>query len=1401
MALEERGRRITLKADISQLKSAFSKVNAIARESATELRKIGTALRFDPHSTSLLIQKQKELNREIAQNYKLIGNLKKQIAKHAELGETRTVQKLTNQLEVLRSKNETLKSSLREINKVLSNLGNIQALEKLENELKRSKTNVESLNKALKLDVGNVSAAASKFRELKSQVDNLDKQTLILVQDLRKIDFKTDPQGFNRIKAKLEETKAEAKNVRNELDKLGGAKFNQTLVQIEKLDSELKKSRETSKSLKKELEFAPNNSVLKSLKLEEARNELTKTREKTKLLKTDLDRVKTTNNREEFTRLNLKIAESNRHVKELHKSVGLINSAKLSGFSGFFSSFNQSLQSNAQAMRDAGRNFTLGYTLPVTYGMSRVLNEFRETDDGLRRVAAAASDGVREKFTSSFKEVEASARESSKGTVYSVKQVASGMEELIKANWSSADAQREVINVMNLAKVEGMELAQATEIVADGLASFGLKANETARFTDVLTMASIKSTTDITKMGETLKYVAPVAGTLGYTIEDTASAIAIMANNGIKASVAGTALRAGLTNLVKPSAQAKAALSQIGFSMTDANGKTKPLIQVISELREKTKGMTEAQKAQFSATVFGKTAMSGWMAILNASDTSVNDLTNSIKNSKGATKEMADQLTSGVGGAIDRFKASVSNASYEVGKAWAPAMKSIVDSGTGVVNSLANASDGTKKFITGVVGLTAVIPPLTWAIGSAKTQFKNFGLAMTNPITASLTLGTALGTLITQLKEKYDPLIVAQRNAKESADKLGNTFGKVGEAVGEFKKRVASARSALEQIYGKDSYQHKLEELAQSVQENYRKITKAIESATAENRTLNNQEVETIKANIESINQLENERASKTESSYKKIISLSKNLNANKNIDDESYIRNFDKHVKDLGDLHKQSNDSLQQWYDQQIEINNNLPPEMRKSSEQLKAEYDKRLAKEKQSYSESMQTAIDGYSQRFGIEQNYIKDLATARQGIEEVERQHKVRSKKIWEDTNLTYQQQIAKQKEEDTRYENEKKWHYDNLNNQFSEHKAKQLGVWLSMIQDAIANGGTLTESQTKNVKSFLDTMNTLPEETRNKYREALQKAGIDVDKLGNEVANKMNEQGSQSMNQLASGINNGQSEVDSSITTVVSSITGIVGGVNLFPLGVGIMNGMGGGIANGKPNIDNPMDAITNGMVGKVANTDMSPVGRQKSQQLGQGIKSGDGHVWNAAQQTANHGRNGASSVSFWSVGGGMIGGIVAGVNGSQGSLFSRLRGIAYGALQAAKDALGINSPSRVFKRIIGYGMAEGMAVGISEKASLVTDNIRNTLSDTVKNAKQFNVGDKMKEYMNFSAVSDYSIQHNMSQNTGVIDTLNVLIGKINDLELKSNVYLDGEKVGNITYKQHEIIDRRLGYDNL
>ena len=1426
MALEERGRRITLKADISQLKTAFNKVNALARESKTELRKIGQALKFDPHNVALLTQKQQELNRVVAQNYKLIGNLKKQIEKHVELGETREVKKLTTQLEILRSTNETFKASLKETKHLLSNIASVSGLAKLDKELQSSRSNVERLNKALKLDTTNVSNLAHKFLELQSQEDSLLKKTHILTQDLKKIDFKVNPQGYLELKSKLEQAKAEATQVRLELDKLGGTKFNPVIAQLEKLDNEIKKSRESSKLLKQALDIKPT-SLTKSMHLEEARTQLDKTREKIKLLKSELSKVNTNESRAEFIKLTGKIAESEKHVKELIHSVGILNARKLDGVRGSFSAIGSSLDSNAQKVANFGRNFTFGYTLPVTYGAKKVVDSFVETDNALRRVAAAASDGVTSKFNESFVDMERVAREKSKGTVYSIREVAGGMEELVKANWEASEAQKGVIHVMNLARVEGMNLAQATEIVSDGMAAFGLKAKDTETFTDALTMASIKSTTNITEMGLAFKYAAPIAGTLKYSIQDVATGLALMANNGIKGSVAGTSLRGGLTNLVKPSAEAKRALDGINFSMVDANGSTKKFLPVIQELREKTKNMTETQKQQFAAAVFGKTAMSGWLAILNASDDKVKELTDSINNSKHATENMANQLNSGAGGAIEKFKASLSNAAYETGKTWTPAIKAVAEGLTWLLKEFNEAGDGTKRFITGLIGITAAAAPVTWAIGGLISPFIKFKNLLTGLRTAKtvaemgevaskgglvartfaaippqmkLFAGGALvlGGALYYLRNKFDPLIIAQRQAKESADKVGETFNKVGQAAKDFGDKIKQSSDVFETTFGTNNkFTENINKLAADTQSGFDKIRSILNQATSENREITRQEAQDIGANYNQLVTSLNQRVQAESQGYSQVVQISRNAAANKAISDSAYETQFASHISKLGQIHEQSKQNTQQWYDNLVAINSQLPPELQLNMDKINEVYQNALVRDRENYNKSSQAAIQAYSDRYKIESDFIPKLTEAKRGMEEVERQHQQRLKENREAAKFDIELQHTLDEQEDKRYAEEKAWHYRDLESKFDEHKIKQTGQWLAAIQQNIQNGQELTASQAKNVQDFLATMNNLPEETRNKITQGLKDAGIDIDTLGASLAAQMQKHGVSLNNQFASGLLTEKPSVDNAIKVTLNAVTDSVNRASLLSEGQRLMLTGRDGIAAGKPAVDTAMSAIMEGAKGKVQNTNMSPVGREKSQQLGQGIKSGDGEVWNAAQQTANHGKNGAGTVSFTDVGGAMTEGMASGARSRIGTLLSTMEGIARAAWQAAKSALGVNSPSRVFKREIGYWIAPGIAEGVTSNAGTLYTSIKDTMLKGVQTAKNFNFSEKLSNMVDFKTAGNYAIQHSVSQNTSVIETLNVLINKVNDLELRSDVYLDGDKIGNATYKRHEVIDRRLG----
>lgn len=169
-------------------------------------------------------------------------------------------------------------------------------------------------------------------------------------------------------------------------------------------------------------------------------------------------------------------------------------------------------------------------------------------------------------------------------------------------------------------------------------------------------------------MGETFKYVAPVAGALGFSVEDCATAIGLMANSGIKASQAGTSLRSIFTRMAKPTKEVQAAMDQLGISLTNSDGSMKSLKEIMNDLRSGFAGLTEAQKAQLAASLGGQEAMSGLLAIVNASDEDYQKLTDSIYDADGAAKEMADTMNDNLQGAITLCKSaleSVGIALYE----------------------------------------------------------------------------------------------------------------------------------------------------------------------------------------------------------------------------------------------------------------------------------------------------------------------------------------------------------------------------------------------------------------------------------------------------------------------------------------------------------------------------------------------------------------------------------------------------------------------------------------------------------------------------------------------------------------------------------------------------------------
>lgn len=333
----------------------------------------------------------------------------------------------------------------------------------------------------------------------------------------------------------------------------------------------------------------------------------------------------------------------------------------------------------------------------------------------------------------------AKAKEMGAATKFSATESAEALKYMAMAGWKTKQMTAGLPGIMNLAAASGEDLATVSDIVTDSMTAFGLQAKEAGHFADVLAKASSSSNTNVGMMGATFKYVAPIAGSMKYSIEDTATAIGLMANAGIKGEQAGTTLRAVLTRLVKPPKDAAAALDELGVSAKNSDGTMKPLREVIGDLREKFAGLNDSQKAQYAASIAGQEAMSGLLAIVNASPSDFDKLTKAIDKSDGSAEKMAKTMQNNLKGQITILKSSLEGLGIEIYDNVKKPLTNAAKAGIKAVNSL------TAKVKKG--GIKAIIPAETI------TALKNFGTTALNIAKTVLpVLGKGIATVGNNIK-------------------------------------------------------------------------------------------------------------------------------------------------------------------------------------------------------------------------------------------------------------------------------------------------------------------------------------------------------------------------------------------------------------------------------------------------------------------------------------------------------------------------------------------------------------------------------------------------------------------------------------------------------------------------
>lgn len=406
------------------------------------------------------------------------------------------------------------------------------------------------------------------------------------------------------------------------------------------------------------------------------------------------------------------------------------------------------LQEAGNKMSSLGNTLTTHVTLPLVglgVAASTVGFNFEAQMSRVKAISGATGKG--------FEKLEKQAMDLGAKTAFSASEAAQGMENLASAGFEVNEIMDAMPGLLDLAASSGADLATASEIAASTIRGFGMEAKDAGHVADVLARAAADTNAQIEDMGEAMKYVAPVAKAMGYNIEETAAAIGVMSDAGIKGGMAGTALRGALIRLTKPAKQAKDAMKEIGFTAYTTEGKMKSLSVITAELEEKTKGYSDEQRNAYISAIFGQEALSGMLALMEAGPGRIDSLTKSFKSADGAAKEMAETMMDNTKGAIEEMKGSLETAAITVSKVLAPMITKGAEKITEMANAFSELNPKTQETIVKVAGLVAVAGPLlsiggklTSGIGSIIKFFGLFNAVAGGTAAATAGVGAAATT-------------------------------------------------------------------------------------------------------------------------------------------------------------------------------------------------------------------------------------------------------------------------------------------------------------------------------------------------------------------------------------------------------------------------------------------------------------------------------------------------------------------------------------------------------------------------------------------------------------------------------------------------------------------------------
>ena len=327
-----------------------------------------------------------------------------------------------------------------------------------------------------------------------------------------------------------------------------------------------------------------------------------------------------------------------------------------------------------------------GAVLGISVSAADTINTYKDFEAQMSQVKAISGASG-----SDYERLNKKAQEMGATTKFTASEAAQGFNYMAMAGWNTDQMEKGIGGILSLAAASGEDLGTTSDIVTDALTAFNMGADEATHFADVLAVASSNANTNVGMMGETFKYVGAASGALGYSIEDVALGIGLMANAGIKSSQAGTELNSIFTRLSTNTNGARDAIEQLGISFYDQNGNARDFGKVLDELRSATKGMNNEQKINLANTIAGQRAQAGLLAMLNATEADYRKVTNAIQDADGAAQNMADTMLDNLSGSITKLQSAWEGLKLKLGERLSPYIREFAEWLTAQTPKIADA--------------------------------------------------------------------------------------------------------------------------------------------------------------------------------------------------------------------------------------------------------------------------------------------------------------------------------------------------------------------------------------------------------------------------------------------------------------------------------------------------------------------------------------------------------------------------------------------------------------------------------------------------------------------------------------------------------------------------------------